>query len=63
MAEFALDYEHLSDVELARLVAQRDSSAARVITRRNNQRFICGIAPYGTFRNTDECPLLGITRT
>ena len=25
MAEFALDYEHLSDVELARLVTQRDS--------------------------------------
>jgi RNA polymerase sigma-70 factor (ECF subfamily) len=38
MAEFALDYEHLSDVELARLVTQRDSSAVRVITRRNNQR-------------------------
>lgn len=38
MAEFALDYEHLSDVELARLVVQRDSEAVRVITRRNNQR-------------------------
>jgi RNA polymerase sigma-70 factor, ECF subfamily len=38
MAEFALDYEHLSDVELARLVVQRDSHAVRVITRRNNQR-------------------------
>ena len=38
MAEFALDYEHLSDVELARLVTQRDPSAVRVITRRNNQR-------------------------
>jgi hypothetical protein len=25
MAEFALDYEKLSDVELARLVVQRDS--------------------------------------
>jgi len=38
MAEFALDYEHLSDVELARLMTQRDPSAVRVITRRNNQR-------------------------
>jgi RNA polymerase sigma-70 factor (ECF subfamily) len=38
MAEIALDYEHLSDVELARLVSQRDPSAVRVITRRNNQR-------------------------
>ena len=38
MAAFALDYEHLSDVELARLVTQRDPSAVRVITRRNNQR-------------------------
>jgi hypothetical protein len=35
MAELALDYEHLSDVELARLVTQRDPSAVRV-TRRNN---------------------------
>jgi RNA polymerase sigma-70 factor, ECF subfamily len=38
MAEFALDYEKLNDVELARLVVQRDSEAVRVITRRNNQR-------------------------
>jgi RNA polymerase sigma-70 factor, ECF subfamily len=38
MAEFALDYELLSDIELARLVVQRDSHAVRVITRRNNQR-------------------------
>jgi RNA polymerase sigma-70 factor (ECF subfamily) len=38
MAEFALDYELLSDIELARLVVQRDPHAVRVITRRNNQR-------------------------
>jgi RNA polymerase sigma-70 factor (ECF subfamily) len=38
MAEFALDYEHLSDVELAKLVVRRDPQAVRVITRRNNQR-------------------------
>jgi RNA polymerase sigma-70 factor, ECF subfamily len=38
MAEFALDYEHLTDAELARLVVQRDPHAVRVITRRNNQR-------------------------
>jgi RNA polymerase sigma-70 factor (ECF subfamily) len=37
MAQFALDYEHLSDVELARLIVQRDPEAVRVITRRNNQ--------------------------
>jgi RNA polymerase sigma-70 factor, ECF subfamily len=38
MAEFALDYEHLTDAELATLVVQRDPHAVRVITRRNNQR-------------------------
>jgi RNA polymerase sigma-70 factor, ECF subfamily len=38
MAKFALDYEHLSDVELARLVIQRDPHAVRVVTGRNNQR-------------------------
>jgi RNA polymerase sigma-70 factor, ECF subfamily len=38
MAEFALDYERLSDVELASLVVRRDPHAVRVITRRNNQR-------------------------
>jgi RNA polymerase sigma-70 factor, ECF subfamily len=38
MAEFALDYEQLSDIELASFVVQRDPNAVRVITRRNNQR-------------------------
>ncbi len=38
VAQFALDYEHLSDVELAKLVVQRDPHAVRLITRRNNQR-------------------------
>ncbi len=38
MVKFALDYEHLSDVELAGLVVKRDPHAVRVITRRNNQR-------------------------
>ena len=38
MTELALDYEHLSDVELATLVAQRDPHAVRIITGRNNQR-------------------------
>jgi hypothetical protein len=37
MAEFALVYEHLSDVELARLVTQRDPSVVREMTHRNNQ--------------------------
>src|SRR5262245_42126035 len=38
MANVALSYESLSDIELARRIAQRDSMAARVVTRRNNQR-------------------------
>ena len=38
MTELALDYEHLSDVELATLVARRDPHAVRTITGRNNQR-------------------------
>ena len=38
MAEIALDYEQLSDVALARFVVQRDPHAARLVTRRNNQR-------------------------
>ena len=38
MAEIALDYERASDVELCRLVVQRDPHAVRLITSRNNQR-------------------------
>jgi RNA polymerase sigma-70 factor (ECF subfamily) len=38
MADIALDYECLSDIELAALVVRRDASAVRLITRRNNQR-------------------------
>ena len=38
MASVALDYEQLSDIELAALVVRRDASAVRLITRRNNQR-------------------------
>ena len=38
MGVIALDYDRLSDVELARLVVLRDPTAIRVITRRNNQR-------------------------
>ena len=38
MASIALDYEILTDLELARRIAQRDSLAVRVVTRRNNQR-------------------------
>ncbi len=38
MMSVALDYESLSDVELARRIAQRDPLAVRVVTRRNNQR-------------------------
>jgi RNA polymerase sigma-70 factor (ECF subfamily) len=38
MASVALDYEQLSDLELAVLVVRRDPAAVRLITRRNNQR-------------------------
>ena len=38
MAEIALDYERASDVQLCRLVVQRDPHAVRLITSRNNQR-------------------------
>ncbi len=37
-AQSRRDYEMLDDVELARLVAARDSGAVRLITQRNNQR-------------------------
>lgn len=33
-----IDYESLSDLELARLIAARDSAAVRLVTQRNNQR-------------------------
>jgi RNA polymerase sigma-70 factor (ECF subfamily) len=33
-----IDYESLSDLELARLIAERDSDAVRLVTQRNNQR-------------------------
>ena len=38
MTSVALDYETLSDIALARRIAQRDALAVRVLTRRNNQR-------------------------
>ena len=38
MASVALNYEALTDIELAKRIAQRDSMAARVVIRRNNQR-------------------------
>jgi RNA polymerase sigma-70 factor (ECF subfamily) len=38
MASLALSYETLSDIELARRIAQRDSIAARLVIKRNNQR-------------------------
>ena len=38
MASVALDYEQLSDAELATLIVRRDAAAVRLITRRNNQR-------------------------
>jgi RNA polymerase sigma-70 factor (ECF subfamily) len=38
MTSVALDYETLTDIELARRIAQRDRLAVRVVTKRNNQR-------------------------
>ena len=38
MTSVALDYETLTDIELARRIAQRDTLAVRLVTRRNNQR-------------------------
>jgi RNA polymerase sigma-70 factor (ECF subfamily) len=38
MASIALDYGALTDLELAKRIAQRDTLAVRVVTGRNNQR-------------------------
>jgi RNA polymerase sigma-70 factor, ECF subfamily len=38
MTSVALDYETLTDVELARRIIERDTFAVRTVTRRNNQR-------------------------
>jgi RNA polymerase sigma-70 factor, ECF subfamily len=38
MTSVALDYETLTDVELARRIIERDTFALRTVTRRNNQR-------------------------
>src|SRR5262245_6999805 len=38
MTNLALDYESLTDLQLAKRIAQRDSIAVRLVTRRNNQR-------------------------
>jgi RNA polymerase sigma-70 factor (ECF subfamily) len=38
MASVALDYGALTDLELAKRIAQRDTLAVRVVTSRNNQR-------------------------
>ena len=37
-AQARLDYERLDDAALARLVAERDPEAVRLVTGRNNQR-------------------------
>ena len=38
MASVALDYGALTDLELAKRIAQRDTLAVRLVTSRNNQR-------------------------
>ena len=52
MDEIALDYEHLSDVELASLVVRRDPHAVCIITARNNQRLYR--AAWSVLRNRAE---------
>src|SRR5262245_50478295 len=52
MASVALSYESLSDIELARRIAQRDSMAARVVIRRNNQRLFR--AAWSVFKDRSE---------
>src|SRR5262245_31283298 len=38
MSNLALDYESLTDLQLAERIARRDATAVRLVTRRNNQR-------------------------
>ena len=51
MGEIALDYDRLSDIDLATLVVRRDANAVRVITVRTISASIarpgafCGIVP------------------
>jgi RNA polymerase sigma-70 factor (ECF subfamily) len=52
MASLALSYETLSDIELARRIAQRDSIAARLVIRRNNQRLYR--AAWGVLKDRSE---------
>jgi RNA polymerase sigma-70 factor, ECF subfamily len=47
-----LDYQHLSDRELAALVAARDAGAVRLVTERNNQRLFR--AAWSILRNRTE---------
>lgn len=47
-----LDYEGLSDVELAALAAARDAAAVRLVTQRNNQRLFR--AAWSILRNRAE---------
>lgn len=51
-AQPRLDYEALSDPELAAAVARRDSEAARLLVRRNNQRLFR--AAWSILRNRGE---------
>jgi RNA polymerase sigma-70 factor (ECF subfamily) len=52
MGEIALDYDRLSDIDLATLVVRRDANAVRVITVRNNQRLYR--AAWSVLRNRSE---------
>lgn len=52
MASLALSYETLSDIELARRIAQRDSIAARLVIKRNNQRLYR--AAWGVLKDRSE---------
>jgi RNA polymerase sigma-70 factor (ECF subfamily) len=47
-----IDYESLSDLDLARLIGARDSAAVRLVTQRNNQRLFR--TAWSVLRNREE---------
>lgn len=51
-AQLRIDYENLSDLELAAYVGVRDGAAVRLLTQRNNQRLFR--AAWSILKNRDE---------
>ena len=52
VAQVRLDYEFLSDLELAARIAVRDAEAVRLVTRRNNRRLFR--AAWSILKNRDD---------